>query len=184
MAVREAPPALDPAAAEFVRAAEGDGAAFAGFLARFEGRLLVIVRGMVSPADVEDVFQEVCLRLVAKGRLYDPTRPLAPWIDEVARNVARGWLRARVRRAAGVAAGDLDDVPAPEGDGGDPWIRDAVWACVAGRPAPERRALALVFGEGVTQRDAAARLGVPPGTVAGWLARAVTTLRGKLGGVR
>lgn len=179
-----AAPVRDAAAAEFRRAAEGDGAAFAGFLARFEGRLLAIVRGFVPPADAEDVFQEVCLRLVAKGRLYDPTRPLAPWIDEVARNVARGWLRARARAARDLSAGDPDDLAAPEGDGGDPWIRDAVWSYVAARPAPERQALELVFGRGLTQRDTAARLGVPAGTVAGWLARAVTTLRGKLGGMR
>ena len=77
----------------------------------------------------------------------------------------------------------MDDVSAPEGEAGDPWIRDAVWGYVAERPAPERRALALVFGEGVTQREAAARLGVPAGTVAGWMARAVAALRGKLGGM-
>ncbi|MCI0343663.1 MAG: sigma-70 family RNA polymerase sigma factor [Planctomycetales bacterium] len=175
--------ARDPSAVEFLRAREGDGAAFAAFLARYEGRLARIVRAFVPPTDAEDVFQEVCLRLVAKGRLYDPSRPLVPWLDAVARQVAAAWLRRRGRRPADRSSGeDLDALPAPSGGAGDPWVLDAVREYVAGRPAREREALRLVLGNGLTQREAAAQLGVPSGTVAGWLARAVRMLRERLGG--
>ncbi len=170
------------AADEFVRAAAGDRAAFAAFLARFEPRIVRIVRALVPREDAEDVFQEVCLRLVAKGRLYDASRPLVPWLDAVTRQVCATAHRRRSceRRARSVES--LEEVVAADRAGGDPWIRDAVQDHLASLSGSERDALRLVLVSGLTQREAAKRLGVPAGTVAGWLAKAVRALRARLGG--
>jgi len=172
----------DGAAEEFVRAVAGDAASFAAFLARFEGRIARTVRALVPAADAEDVFQEVCLRLVAKGHLYDPVRPLVPWLDAVTRQVCLSALRRRKRE--GRTAIDLHSVaraespPAPDAD---PWVRDVLADYLRSLPAAEREVLRLVFAHGLTQREAAKRAGVPPGTVATWIARAVRTLRSRFG---
>lgn len=159
----------------------GDRAAFAAFLARYERRIARVVRALVPPAEAEDVFQEVCLRLLVKGALYDPSRPLEPWLDAVTRRVcaAAGRRAARRRRERGPLS---VEPPAPAPASGDPFVLDAVRDYLAGRPATERRALRLVLLTGMTQREAAKQLGVPPGTVASWLARGVRALRERLGG--
>jgi len=165
-------------AEEFVRAVRGDGAAFAAFLARFERRLVRIVRALVPRGDAEDVFQEVCLRLLKNGDRYDPARPLTPWIDVVTRRVCADALRRRGRRLAKPL---VVHPVAPAEPSFDPWVRDAVDAVLAEASAQQRDALRLVWTHGLTQREAARRLGVPPGTVASWVARAIRSLRTRLG---
>ncbi len=175
------PAGVDPAATEFLRAVAGDPAAFRAFLGRFEGRIARIVRSLVPRAEREDVFQEVCLRLVAKGRLYDPARPLAPWLDAVTRRVCAAAGRRRSRERARPGIESEPEVAAPEDAfESDPWIRDAVRGYVERLPFAERETLRLVYESGLSQREAAARIGVPHGTVATWCARAVRALREKL----
>jgi len=97
------------AASEFLRAVRGEPGAFAGFLARHEERIARIVRALVPAGDAEDVFQEVCLRLVAKGHLYDASRPLLPWLDAVTRQVCAAALRGgRGEALPGRRADDRD----------------------------------------------------------------------------
>lgn len=52
----------------------------------------------VPPADVEDVTQEVMLRVFRLLDAYDPTRPLRPWLFGIAHRVASEWRRHRRRR--------------------------------------------------------------------------------------
>lgn len=170
----------DRAGAEFARAVGGDPAAFAAFLARFERRIARVVRAIVPSREAEDVFQEVCLRLLLKGRLYDRTRPFVPWLDAVTRQVCLTALRRLSRRRE--RAGEVPERAAPASGATDPWIRDAVHGYLSERSSAEREALMLVLLSGLSQREAAKRLGVPPGTVATWLAKAVRTLRERLGG--
>ncbi|MBI1854102.1 MAG: RNA polymerase sigma factor [Planctomycetes bacterium] len=172
------------ATAEFRRAVGGDAASFAAFLARFEGRIARIVRSLVPASDAEDVFQEICLRLLAKGHTFDPARPLEPWLDAVTRQVCAADARKRKRLSRAGGADALDDVAAREPSDADPWVRDVVRDVIAGARGEEREAMRLVLAHGLTQREAAKRLGVPPGTVASWLAKAVRAVRARLRGTR
>lgn len=181
---RETENESDPGAAagvrDFLRAVAGDPGGFAAFLARFEGRIARMARALAPPGEAEDVFQEVCLRLVAKGHLFDPARPLVPWVDAVTRQVAAAAFRrgSHDRRAQPIGEEPSTD----EKPGADPFIRDAVSAHLAALPPKEREAVRLVFHSGLTQREAGARLGVPPGTVATWCARTVRALRERFRG--
>jgi RNA polymerase sigma-70 factor (ECF subfamily) len=60
-------------------------------------------------------------------------------------------------------------------------VRDVVQEHLRRLPASERQALTLVLLNGLTQREAAAQLRVPPGTVATWIAKGVRALRARLG---
>jgi RNA polymerase sigma factor (sigma-70 family) len=167
------------AASEFVRAVAGDAAAFAAFLSRFEGRIARLVRAQVPASDAEDVFQEVCLRLLAKGHTFDPSRPLEPWLDAVTRQVCAADARRR-RRARARDSEGLDDVAARDAGTGDPWVRDALREIVERARGDEREAMRLVFAHGLTQREAAAQLGVAASTVASWMSKAVRAVRSRL----
>src|SRR5439155_3175205 len=73
----------------------GDGAAWAGFVRRYGGLIVAAVRGIaLLPADVEDLTQEVFVRLCKDNfrllRSYDPARAaLSTWLTIVARSTAR-----------------------------------------------------------------------------------------------
>jgi RNA polymerase sigma factor (sigma-70 family) len=143
-----------------------------GFLARRAGR---------QPAD--DLLGEVWVRAFAARGGYDPGHADArPWLYGIARNVLRAHWRARPGTG-----------PAAAEEAVDPWddvvdrLDSAARARVLGAalralPAAEREALLLVAWEQLTPAEAAAVLGVPPGTVRSRLHRARSALRPVLAG--
>ena len=90
----------------------GDGAAWEGFVRRYGGLVVAAVRGVAAmPGDVEDLTQEVFLRLCKDDfrllRSYDSERAaISTWITIVARSTARDAMRRR--RAESVP---IDAVP-------------------------------------------------------------------------
>lgn len=80
---------------------QGDKGAWDGFVRRYAGLIVSAVRAVArEQADVEDLVQEVFLRLCKDGfrlmRNYDPTRAgLSTWLTIVARSTARDVLRRR-----------------------------------------------------------------------------------------
>ena len=119
-----------------------------------------IARRLPSPADADDVRQEVLLR-VREGLhgLRDEQR-LGAWVFRIARHAivdhrrqaARAMPHADPDATAGVEAGEGDDEDA----------ETALAACVAPfvarLPSPYREALTLTELEGLTQRQAASML--------------------------
>jgi RNA polymerase sigma-70 factor (ECF subfamily) len=79
----------------------GNKTAWDSFVARFAGLILAAVRRVVgSEADVEDIAQDVFLRLCKDDfrllRQYDPSRAgLSTWLTIVARSVAHDSIRRR-----------------------------------------------------------------------------------------
>lgn len=66
-----------------------------------------------------DLAQETFVRVFRKLDLYDSARPFAPWICQVATNVALGWLQRR--RLPTVA---LEPAPADDGAPGEATLPD------------------------------------------------------------
>jgi RNA polymerase sigma-70 factor (ECF subfamily) len=122
-------------------------------------RLRPFVARRVPPADVDDVVQDVLLRVHRNvGALRDHER-FAPWLYQIARNAIVDHSRAKH---------DVP-VPMPVPETHDPHAAPsavperlaAVLAFfVAQLPSPYREAITLTELEGMTQREAAARLGV------------------------
>jgi RNA polymerase sigma-70 factor, ECF subfamily len=140
-----------------------------GFLARRAG-----------PQAAGDLLSEVWLRAFAGRGGYDPAHPDArPWLYGIARNVLRAHWRNRYARDTQVGS--------PE-DACDPWdaVVDRVDAAARARtlvgalralPPAEREVLLLVAWEQLTPAQAAAVLGVRPGTARSRLHRARAALR-------
>lgn len=126
-------------------------------------RLRPFIARRVAPADVDDVLQDVFLRVQrGLGTLRDDDR-FGPWVYQVARSAIAEQRRARRRHP-------LTDRDAPEEasappDAGDEGAAERELAlCVvpfiAMLPSPYREALTLTELEGVTQRDAAEMTGI------------------------
>jgi RNA polymerase sigma factor (sigma-70 family) len=137
-----------------------------------------------SHPDVEDCAHEALSRaLEGKARLR-PGEPLRPWVVGIARHVAIDALRVkkRTRQRTIAERGDddsetslidrvADDAPGPEERASTAQRAARIEGALAKLPEEHRRALVLFHVDGLKYQAIAARLGVPMGTVATWIAR-------------
>jgi RNA polymerase sigma-70 factor (ECF subfamily) len=98
---------------------------------------------------------------------------MRPWLLGIARHVALDQLRARRRweRPGEVVEEPVDSSPSPE-EAADQTLRLAsLRSALARLDDGPREALLAFHVEGLSYQEIAARLGVPMGTVATWIAR-------------
>lgn len=122
---------------------------------------------LADQADIEDAAQETFLRALRAIDRYDPHRPFAPWLYQIARNVARNQIAAESVRSTErlspnnlVAAG-----PDPELAAGRTEIRTRVEEELTRLPEQRRTAFRLVDVEGMAAEEAGRMMGISPGTV-------------------
>jgi RNA polymerase sigma factor (sigma-70 family) len=156
-----------------------DGEAFALLVRRHGPFVLRVCRRVLRDEHLaEDAFQATFLVLARKAASVRRGEALAGWLGRVAFRAA---LRARSQSLPHRAALSLPaDVPGPEAAGVGPDVRALLDEEVGRLPEKYRALVALCYWEGKTYEEAAALLGRPPGTVAGWLARARQLLRRRL----
>ncbi|CAN5923750.1 RNA polymerase sigma factor SigZ [soil metagenome] len=123
-----------------------------------------IARRVRSPMDVDDVVQDVFLRMQrGLSALRDEER-FGPWVYQVARSAIASHLRAARRRpvVGGDAPADEEAMVIREEDEDDAAraLAAQVAMFVALLPSPYREALTLTELEGLTQKEAAAMLGL------------------------
>jgi len=127
----------------------------------------LIARRVADPQDAEDVLQDVMLRIHRHSdELADADR-LAAWVHRIARNAIVDYYRRRAARPelpAG-AVGDLEPrADAPLGESVSEALRQELAAClrplVDRLPESQREALVLTEFEGLSQVEAARRLGI------------------------
>lgn len=151
-------------------------------LQELEAQLRPFVARRVPDADVDDVVQDVFLRMHrGLGGLRAEDR-FGPWIYSVARSAIADHRRALRRRpsAGGDVGADLrDDADddAPEGTSSAALLAAYVAPLVATLPSPYREALTLTELEGMSQAEAAAMLGVPASTLKSRVQRGRARLR-------
>jgi RNA polymerase sigma factor (sigma-70 family) len=121
------------------------------------------------PEDLADFVQEVFVKAFAEKarRSFDGKREYGPFLNAIARNVGIDWARRRGREVP-TPWHELDDarlepVAAPE-SGGETWGDEPTIAVVkrylATLDGDLRRVHDARFGRGLSQRDAAAELGI------------------------
>jgi RNA polymerase sigma factor (sigma-70 family) len=174
-----------PDADLLVRFARGrDESAFAALVARHGGMVLNVCRRVLGDAhEAEDACQAAFLVLGRKAGSLRRPEALAGWLRGVAYRVA---LKARA--AAGRRGGrDLAGAPEPRDPRPDPLAelsaRDlllAVEAEVQRLPESQRLPVALCCLDGLSQEEAAARLGWKPGALKGRLERGRSRLHQRL----
>lgn len=125
-------------------------------------RLRPFIARRVAPADIDDVMQDVFVRM-QRGlpQLRDEQR-FTSWLFQVARSSVAEHMRTRARHP--LASGAPLEEPAEEPDEDDRAAMRSLSACVslfvAALASPYREAVTLVELEGLTAREAAERAGI------------------------
>jgi RNA polymerase sigma-70 factor, ECF subfamily len=126
-----------------------------------------------SPADAEDLVQDVCVRVLTKPRLVTNGDDLG-YLLRVLRNTFISNRRALARRpAVATAPEDLERFESHKGS--DPeraFEANQLYAKIAELPEHQRDALVAVDLLGLSYKEAAAHLDVPTGTIMSRLYRA------------
>lgn len=161
--------------------------AVADLLAREEGGVRRVIGFYIrDQAAVDDVWQEVSLRVLR--RLHTLQQPAAArgWLYQIARNAAMDWLR-RCDRAIVRPAGELPDSAAGGDDGrapGDGVLSAeriaAVRKALDGLPPSQREAIRLRIEDGLDHAQIAERLGINRQAVEVRLCKGRAALRERL----
>jgi RNA polymerase sigma-70 factor (ECF subfamily) len=147
-----------------------------------------VARRVADPHAVADLTAEVFLAAIDSAHTYHPSRgSQVAWLYGIARNVIAGERRraAHELRAAGRIAGrrllDEDDIARLEERIDAETPGRAAYLALARLPEEERSVLELVAIDGLAVKDAAAALGIRPGTARVRLHRARRSARQDLG---
>ncbi|MFM1997945.1 MAG: hypothetical protein RLZZ111_2332 [Planctomycetota bacterium] len=157
-----------------------DGAAFEALVQRHRHDLLAYLRRYLGDLQLaEDVLQATFLQVHLKRASFTAGRRFRPWLYAIATHQAIDAQRRNRRHRAvsldhryglpGDQVALVDMLAGPdcfvesriEAEERTAWVRTAV----SKLPDPMQRVLALVVGEGLHYREAAAQLGIPVGTV-------------------
>lgn len=121
-----------------------------------------VARRVASVVDVDDVLQEIFVRVHRGLSSLRDGESFGGWVYRVAQSAIADAARARARSVLELVA-ETPEVASQEGDGSDD-LESELGACVAlfvaRLPAPYREAVTLTELEGLTQKDAAEMLGV------------------------
>jgi RNA polymerase sigma factor (sigma-70 family) len=156
-------------------------AAFAELLRRYGPMVLCTCRGLLRNAhDAEDAFQATFLVLVRRAGALEKRACLGSWLYAVARRTALSARRAAARRWArerrvGAMRESEHDEQAAERE-----LSCVLREEVSRLPEKYQAPVVLCYLEGMTNEEAARRLGCPTGTILSRLARGRDKLRGRL----
>jgi RNA polymerase sigma-70 factor (ECF subfamily) len=172
-----------------VAVAARDRGAFVALFDRYAGRVkgFALRRG-ASPADADEIAQDVMVAIWRRAETFDPARAsAAAWIYAIARNRRIDFARRAARHDPRTGPDPLDPFfqPDPEPDGvaiidaaeREARLRDAL----AGLAAEQRRVVAASFFDGLSHSEIAVREGVPLGTVKSRIRLAFRHLHAVLG---
>jgi RNA polymerase sigma-70 factor (ECF subfamily) len=141
-----------------------------------------VARRISAESEVDDVLQDVFLRLQRSLSTLRDEQRFGPWVYQVARSAIAEHRRSRARHP--LAAGEAPDVAEPEPGGDDGAVAREVSTYLAPfialLPTPYREALTLTELEGVTQKIAAEMMGVSLSGMKSRVQRGREKLRGLL----
>jgi len=135
-------------------------------------------------ADVEDAAQETFLKALRAIGSFDPNRPFAPWLYQIARNVARNRLAERKRHATepvtDLARSLPDSAASPEVGVEGTELGHRIAEAIEALPEQRRTAFRLAEVEGYAAVEVARLMGLSPGAVRAHIHHARKDLRARL----
>jgi RNA polymerase sigma-70 factor (ECF subfamily) len=162
----------DPALVEALRS--GDPQAARLLVERYMGVVFgLCYRMMNHQQDAEDVTQETFVRALRSMARFDTSRPIRPWLLEIAANRCRTALAGRSRRPITAPSEAVEDRADPHPAVSDPDDLAGELERALSGLRPEYRLVFVLFHEQNLMYDEIARaVSRPVGTVKTWLHRA------------
>ena len=159
----------------------GDATALEELVTRYYAPLLRFLFRMTGghQSDAEDLLQETCVRMMCGIQSYSPARPFKPWLYTIARNVAYNYMaRAEQRQSTG----SLPEAAAsPQALPEERLVmreqRSSIMQALAQLPVKQREAIILFYYDELPQKEIAALLHIPVGTVKSRLSLGLRQLR-------
>lgn len=176
----------EPEDGELARSAQaGDKDAFELLVRRYYRSVLALVTAHLSAsADVEDTVQDAFLRALDHIQMFDPRRPFAPWLYQVARNVARNSQRRAGRQQtaalSSVEATAKSTAPGPAENLERSELHRLVNAAIERLPERQRTAFRLFDVEDYSAAEVGKMMGLGAATVRSNVYHARRALRSQL----
>jgi len=173
---------MDPGHAIGERLARRDERALEEAYAAYGASLLAYLRRYVGPDEAEDVLQRTFLDAWRSAGKFRTGERFSSWLFTIAHRRAVDTLRAR--RHTVVDVDSMRDLVGEDGRETVERYADAaeVRAALEQLAQHEREVLLLAYFEGLSQREIAARLDIPLGTVKARAARGTRRLRDAISG--
>jgi RNA polymerase sigma factor (sigma-70 family) len=172
--VQSSTPPDDPGLVARCRSGEED--AWRALVERHAGLVNGVLRGVFRLAshDAEDVFQEVFTRAYVRLGTLREDEAVGSWIAQIARNAALDRLRSAATEPAAEEAVDERAFDEPFAA-----LEQAlaVRAVLARLPEHQQEILDRFFARDESYHTISAALGLPPGTIASRISRALAALR-------
>ncbi|MHC4931042.1 MAG: RNA polymerase sigma factor [Planctomycetota bacterium] len=151
---------------------------------RYQKRVFSLIYGIVRDRhEVEDVAQEVFLKVFTRIGAFDERSKFYTWLYRVAANAAKDHVKKRSRRPAVALdeeVGTPDLEPGPGERAASAEVRLRVREAIASLPPRYREVLALRELEGLSYNEIASVLKISIGTVESRLHRARARLKRRL----
>jgi RNA polymerase sigma-70 factor (ECF subfamily) len=168
------------------RIRDGDAEALRAIVERYQDRIFSLIFGIVRDRhEVEDVAQEVFLKVYTRIQAFDERSKFYTWLYRVAANAAKDHVKKRSRRPA-VALEEDDVIPStgdnPVGHAAAAETRRLVREAIAALPLRYREVLTLRELDGLSYNEIAGVLKISIGTVESRLHRARAKLKRRLEG--
>jgi RNA polymerase sigma-70 factor (ECF subfamily) len=160
----------------------GDGAAFAALVRRWEQPMARFLAHLAGRAEaVDDLVQEVFLRVYHAGGRYRETGAFSTWLYQIALNVARDAGRRRRRDPLPLADAEPPACsPPPERLCEQQELAEIVGQAMAELPEPLRLVLVLRHYEEMSFEEMARLTGTPASTLKSRFTAALERLRRRL----
>jgi RNA polymerase sigma-70 factor (ECF subfamily) len=173
------------------RVALGDRAAFRTLYDATQRNLFPVARRITrNESWADEVLQEAYMTVWHRAATFDAAKasPMT-WMTTIVRNRALDRLSlASVRHEASVPDEDLEALWSQQSETGDAgaWADDAnlrarLRECMSRLKAQHRQSVALAYLNGLSHTEVAEHLGLPLGSVKGWIRRAMEQLKSCLG---
>lgn len=165
------------------RAKAGEQRAFEELVRRHQDRVFSVARGVVrSPEDAADVAQEAFIAVLRHLDTFQEGAAFTTWLHRITIRKAYDHLRRRVPEPVDPGSLAMEQLEARDTDPFDTGMtRTALLDVIAALDPAFRDAVLLVDVAGIGVEEAAAALGVAPGTIKSRVFRGRATLARELG---
>jgi len=160
-----------------VQVQAGDEGALEALIDRYRAPLYGFLHRRTEPAHCDDLFQETWIRVVRARKRFDPQKRFSTWMFQIANNLCRDRARRRGAEARRREAVALAARASRDERGSEPALGLDMRERLAQLPGRLREVLVLRYYQGLSEREIAEAVGIPPGTVKSRLFSAVRALR-------